>query len=166
MKRILQKLPFLFNGTLVIAFIIHISIIAYNIKHPDFPSVKVYSKNLQDLDEFPLSFKLCARELSNITDRYREFGYNNVWSFFQGRRRFTAGKWFGWAGHGEGNKTLASVIGGHFKKLRFRVLSSSGPNVKRKDKTRPWDRVCNGLAHHHTMPEPVKQDSLNWKSSF
>ena len=29
-------------------------------------------------------------------------------------------------------------------------LSSSGPNVKRKVKTRPWDRVCNGLIHPHT----------------
>ena len=25
-------------------------------------------------------------------------------------------------------------------------LSSSGPNVKRKVKTRPWDRVCNGFS--------------------
>ena len=122
MKSILQKLPFLFNGTLVIAFIIHISIIAYNIKHHDFPSVKVYSKNLQDLDEFPISFKLCATELTNKTDRYKEFGYNDVYAFFQGRKRFGAGRWFGWAGHGEGNKTMASVIGGHFKKLRFQVL--------------------------------------------
>ena len=122
MKSILQKLPFLFNSTLVIAFIIHISIIAYNIKHPDFPSVKVYSKNLQDLDEFPISFKLCARELTNMTGRYREFGYNDVYAFFQGRRGFFAGKWFGWAGHGEGNKTLASVIGRNFKKLRFHAL--------------------------------------------
>ena len=111
MKSILQKLPFLFNGTLVIAFIIHISIIAYNIKHPDFPSVKVYSKNLQDLDEFPLSFKLCAKELTNITHPYRKLGYNSVYAFFQGSRRFWEGEWFGWAGHGEGNETLASVIG-------------------------------------------------------
>ena len=112
MKSILQKLPYLFNGTLVIAFIIHISIIAYNIKHPDFPSVKVYSKDLQDLDEFPLSFKLCARELTNITHRYKKFGYNDIYAFFQGRRNYRgSGKWFGWAGHGEGNETLASVIG-------------------------------------------------------
>ena len=29
------------------------------------------------------------------------------------------------------------------------VLSSSRSNVKRNVKTRPWDRVCNGLAHHY-----------------
>ena len=97
------------------AFIIHISTIAYNIKHPDFPSVKIYSRNLKDLDEFPLSFKLCARELTNITDRYKEFGYRNVYAFFQGRKVFHEGKWFGWAGHGVGNETLASVVGRYFK---------------------------------------------------
>ena len=112
MKSLFQKLPFLFNGTLVIAFMIHISSIAYNITHPEFPSVKVYSRNLKDLDEFPLSFKLCARELSNVSDRYRNFGYHDVYAFFQGRTNFFQGKWFGWAGHdGSGNKTLASVIG-------------------------------------------------------
>ena len=122
MKRILQKIPFLFNGTLVIAFIIHVSTIAYNIKHPDFPSVKVYSKKLQDLDEFPLSFKLCARELVNISDRYRKFGYNDVYAFFQGRKSYWQGEWFGWAGHGEGNETLASVIGRKFGLSRRNCL--------------------------------------------
>ena len=111
MKRIIQNLPFLLNGTLVIAFIIHISTIAYKIKHPDFPSVKVYSRNLKDLDEFPLSFKICARELTNMTHRYKEFGYNDVYAFFQGRKNYGSGEWFGWAGHGEGNETLTSVIG-------------------------------------------------------
>ena len=111
MKRIIQNLPFVLNGTLVIASIIHISTIAYKIKHPDFPSIKVYSRNLKDLDQFPLSFKLCARELVNISDRYRKFGYNDVYAFFQGRRSYWRGKWFGWAGHDEGNETLTSVIG-------------------------------------------------------
>ena len=122
MGRIIQKIPFLVNGCLVMAFIIHISTIAYNIKHPNFPSVKVYSRNLKDLDEFPLSFKLCARELTNITDRYKEFGYGGVYAFFQGSRGFFGGKWFGWAGHGEENKTLASVVGRYFKMLRFHSL--------------------------------------------
>ena len=121
MGRIIQKIPFLVNGCLVMAFIIHISTIAYNIKHPNFPSVKVYSRNLKDLDEFPLSFKLCARELTNITDRYKEFGYGGVYAFFQGSRGFFGGKWFGWAGHGEKNKTLASVVGRYFKMLRFHL---------------------------------------------
>ena len=42
MKSIFQKIPFLLNGTLVIAFIIHISTIAYNIKHPDLALVIGY----------------------------------------------------------------------------------------------------------------------------
>ena len=122
MNRIIQKIPILVNGILVIAFIIHISTIAYNIKHPDFPSVKVYSRDLKDLDEFPLSFKLCARELTNISDRYKEFGYSSVYAFFQGRKRFLGGEWFGWAGHDERNETLASVAGKNFKMLMIQVL--------------------------------------------
>ena len=35
-----------------------------------------------------------------------------------------------------------------FLKGLWKILSSSGSNVKRKVKTRPWDRVCNGSAHH------------------
>ena len=111
MKIILQKLPFLFNASFVVACIVHICIIAYNIKHPDFPSVKVYSRNLKDLQEFPLSFTLCAKELINISDRYRKFGYNDAYAFFQGRKDYFHGEWFGWAGHGEGEETLASVEG-------------------------------------------------------
>ena len=95
----------------MVAFIIHICIIAYNIKHPDFPSVRVHSRLLKDLHEFPLSFKFCARELKNVSDRYRKFGYNSAYAFFQGRKDFFQGEWFGWAGHSEENVTLASVKG-------------------------------------------------------
>ena len=87
------------------------SSIAYHINHPDFPSVKVYSRNLKDLQQFPLSFKLCAKELTNGSERYRKFGYNNVYAFYQGRKKFLRGNWFGWAGHGDGNETLATVKG-------------------------------------------------------
>ena len=111
MKQNMKKLAYILNATLVIAFIIHISLIGYNIKHPDVPSVRVYTRELKDLN-FPLSFKLCVKEHKRIKDRYLKYGYNNVHSFFQGRKRFFGGDWFGWAGHhGSGNETLGPVKG-------------------------------------------------------
>ena len=73
--------------------------------------MKVYSRDLRDLHEFPLSFKFCIKELTNGSDRYQKFGYNSVYAFFQGKIDFFHGEWVGWAGHGEGNETLASVQG-------------------------------------------------------
>ena len=118
MKQNIRKLAYIFNATLVIAFLIHISLIGYNIKHPDVPSVRVDSRDLMDLNRFPLSFKLCVKEHNKIKDRYRKYGYNNVNSFFQGRKRYFAGKWFGWAGHhGSGNETLGPVEGSTVLKI-------------------------------------------------
>ena len=71
----------------------------------------MYSRNLSDLNEFPLSFKFCIEELTNVSDRYKKFGYNTVYAFFQGKIDYFDGEWVGWAGHGEGNETLASVKG-------------------------------------------------------
>ena len=71
----------------------------------------MYSRNLRDLHEFPLSFKFCIKELRNASDRYHKFGYNSVYAFFQGKIDYFDGEWVGWAGHGEGNETLASVRG-------------------------------------------------------
>ena len=72
------------------------------------------------MEQFPLSFKLCAKEITNISDRYKQFGYTTVYAFYQGRKRFLRGKWFGWAGHGEGNQTLASVRG----KNKFKTIEN------------------------------------------
>ena len=71
----------------------------------------MYSRNLRDLHESPLSFKFCIKELRNASDRYQKFGYNSVYAFFQGKIDYFDGEWVGWAGHGEGNETLASVEG-------------------------------------------------------
>ena len=74
---------------------------------------------------YPLNY-ICARELVNISDRYRKFGYDDVYAFFQGRKSYLKGEWFGWAGHGGGNETLASVIGKNcFAKLRLNLNLNS-----------------------------------------
>ena len=105
------KLNLLINVILVLVFIIHITFIGYNIKYPDIPSVRVFSKDLRNIKDFPLSFKLCAEEETNMKERYRKFGYDSIYAFYQGRQRMEGGNWFGWAGHGNGNETLGTVLG-------------------------------------------------------
>ena len=105
------KFKFLFNAILIVAFTIHISCIGYYIKNPDTPSVRVFTRELKNFSQLPVSFKLCAEEQANMNDRYRKFGYSNIYSFFQGRKRTWHGNWFGWAGHGEENQTLGTVLG-------------------------------------------------------
>ena len=96
---------------LVLTFITHITFIGYNIKYPDIPSVRVFSEDLRNIKDFPLSFKLCAEEETNMEERYRKFGYQNIQAFYQGRQKMEHGNWFGWAGHGNGNETLGTVLG-------------------------------------------------------
>ena len=111
------KFNILLNVILVLAFIIHITFIGYNIKYPDIPSVRVFSKHLRNVQDFPLSFKLCAEEQTNMQELYRKFGYDSIYAFYQGRQRLNRGTWFGWAGHGNGNETLGTVLG---KKVIFK----------------------------------------------
>ena len=61
-----------------------------------------------------MSFKFCIKELTNGSERYQKFGYNSVYAFFQGKKNLKGSEWVGWAGHGEGNETLASVQGRTF----------------------------------------------------
>ena len=65
------------------AFICHILIIAYGIRFPSFPSVKVYQKKMNNI-EFPLIFKLCLREPKNGNERYLNLGYAEEMSFYYG----------------------------------------------------------------------------------
>ena len=52
-------------------------------KYPDYPSTIAYNKKLEDI-EFPISFKLCIRELNNVEKRYRNLGYKSYGDFFKG----------------------------------------------------------------------------------
>ena len=104
--RFFQKL---INIMFSISFIIHITNITYFLKHPSYPNIKVYQQDL-DQKEFPLSFKICLRELENQTDIYENLGYKNVKDFFLGASIFGEHQ-YGWNGHRKNNLTIASVKG-------------------------------------------------------
>ena len=90
------------------------SINAYNILYPEIPSFKAYEKELGDI-EFPLSVKLCVREIYNVTKRYEDYGYKDARVFFFGHSYIKEG-YVGWNGNFE-NGSLIHVKG------RYTLLS-------------------------------------------
>ena len=94
---------------LVMFCLVHISMNGYYILHPDLPAIRVYKKNLQDID-FPLAFKLCATETRDTFARYNNVGYVDDFDFFLGRSMYNASL-FGWTGHTVNGSTFADVEG-------------------------------------------------------
>ena len=110
----LKILSFL-KAVFTLVFFIHAISIGYNIKYPDHPSTKIFTKSLNEFDAFQLSFKLCVNELGNIHKRYSNLGYASIWAFYKGwpygYNGDSDGIWVGWAGHSENHSTLSTVIG-------------------------------------------------------
>ena len=113
MKNILKlksRLPIIINTVFTLVFFVHAAFIGYGIKYPDQPSTKLYSKDINELDVFPISFKLCVKELENPLERYRKVGYADVWDFYKGLTD-SSGSWVGWSGNNTGNSERTSVEG-------------------------------------------------------
>ena len=67
--------------TIVLSCIIHIIFIGIGIFFPYLPEIRVLKKTLKDI-EFPLTFFLCAFQIENSTERYKNLGYRNDVFFF------------------------------------------------------------------------------------
>ena len=91
-----------------VPFIVQMINIWNSSRYPNYPSVKELKKNLQDI-EFPVSFKLCVREL-NTTHRYSRYGYSDEHNFFRGLSKYNRSL-RGWNGFSKNNSMNASVIG-------------------------------------------------------
>ena len=61
MKSFSKSIPIIVNLIFATVFLTHIAIIGYRRKYPENPSVRVFDKDLKDI-EFPLSFKICIRK--------------------------------------------------------------------------------------------------------
>ena len=109
MNFIQRKFVKLLNFLFLCVFFGHILQIGYNLKNPEIPSVKVYKKQLKDI-EFPITFKLCLLEKSTSSDRYKSLGYNDSQGFYRGQNRFDQSV-VGWNGHTSNKTTLASIQG-------------------------------------------------------
>ena len=104
-----KSIPKIVNLIFAIVFFIHIAIIGYRRAYPENPSVRVYDKDLKDI-EFPLSFKICVREQYGVLQRYQDIGYYDIYAFFRGQPSYNR-RYFGWAGRDRNKSTLGTVTG-------------------------------------------------------
>ena len=110
MITIINKLNIFINFFFLVVFLVHVSFIAFNLKNPEYPSIKVYQKNLEDLGYYPISIKLCAKQNASVKNMFRKFGYSHDYKFFIGESLYnTSIK--GWNGHTEDGNTLTSLNG-------------------------------------------------------
>ena len=109
MKSVNKFIPTIVNLIFANAFLIHIAIIGYWRVYPENPSIRIYYKDLKDI-EFPFSFKICVREQKHAAQRYKKIGYKEIFLFFEGRPDYNAST-LGWAGHGRNKSTLGTVTG-------------------------------------------------------
>ena len=90
------------------AFVVHLSIIAYDLKYPQYPSVRIRKTELSNID-FPLVFKICIRDVEN-TEKFEKLGYSNRYAVFIGKSMFNRSL-VGWNGHTQDFLTLMPVKG-------------------------------------------------------
>ena len=108
MKKILYLL-------LIVTCTIHISSIGYAIFFPNLPEIRVYKKDLKDI-EFPISFRICAYELTNKNERFKKMGYKSASNYFRGRSMFNESL-VGWGGQTENGSNIGTIQGKCNKKL-------------------------------------------------
>ena len=100
--------------------IIHINFIGNGIFYPKLPDTRVLKKTLKDI-EFPLTFFLCAFQIENSTERYKNLGYKNDVDFFLGRSMFNS-SFVGWGGHTRNGTNIGSVAGKTFANWKMVFL--------------------------------------------
>ena len=105
----IRKNLFLLNIIFTCGFLVHVFTIGANLVHPEYPSIRVFSKGLKEIN-FPLSFKLCVTEKENFTERYKKIGYSDEHSFFTGKSKFD-NEVIGWGGHSQNGSTLHHIQG-------------------------------------------------------
>ena len=112
LQKLKLRLPFFINSVFTLLFFVHATLIGYGIKNPDNPSIKHYTKDLNEMTSFPLNIDICVKELPNSHDRYSRFGYDTIWSFYKGiTRDYGNSTWVGWAGQTKSNSTISNVEG-------------------------------------------------------
>ena len=100
---------YIVNGALTIACFVHLCYLGYYVVHPEFPTITVYQKDLQDID-FPITFRLCINEIENGSARFRRVGYKSFGDMFYGESLYNE-TIYGWRGHFENGSTFNSVNG-------------------------------------------------------
>ena len=95
---------------LVLSCLVHLSYITYYSVYPEMPEITVQRIDLEEMEDFPLSFRLCMFEPQNSFHRYVNIGYDNLGAFYMGLNMRNKSL-FGWKGHFENGSTFASATG-------------------------------------------------------
>ena len=94
----------------MVAFVVHFSTIAYELKHPKHPNIRIRKTALRNID-FPVIFKFCVGDVKNKErERIQKLGYVNRYHVFMGSSMFNQSL-VGWNGHTQNFSTLMSVRG-------------------------------------------------------
>ena len=127
-------------------FLVHAAFIGHGIKYPVQPSIKLYSKDVNELDSFPISFKICVKELENPSERYKKVGYSTVWNFFKGLPD-SSGSLVGWSGNNTGNTSRTSVEGtnGNGNVVLFTLVNSDVISELLSDVSFDWARIVRSI---------------------
>ena len=79
---------------------------------------------LQDMDRFPVIFKLCIKPGGFDQARLKEEGYQDAKSYFFGESRYN-NQSYGWAGHNKDGSTRAGVKGRVEKYFKKKIVHAS-----------------------------------------
>ena len=97
----------------LLVFFVHVSFIGYFTIHPELPTIEKHIVDFKDI-EFPFIFRLCATEKKDKDEKYRQFGYKNVYNLFLGESMYNRSI-YGWNGHQENGSTIKGIEGIVFK---------------------------------------------------
>ena len=103
----MKGLQYFLYAILTGSCLVHILFIGNQLLHPNLPEIRIYKKYLKDV-EFPISFRICGYESSNVTHKYEQVGYRYAFDFFRGRSMFNKSI-VGWGGHTENGSIIGSV---------------------------------------------------------
>ena len=109
MGKILTKLVHFVSLFFTIVCMIHVIYTLYSTIYPTHPSIKVIEKDLKEI-AFPILFKICGKEYSNSSSRFRKLGYAAELDFYGGLSKFNK-TIIGWNGHTENGSTIGPLTG-------------------------------------------------------
>ena len=96
------------NIVFLFVFVLHFSKIAYDLKYPQYPSVKIRKTDIRNI-HFPVRFKFCVRDLRS-KENFNKLGYVDDYHAFLGISMFNRSL-VGWNGHTKDFSTLMPVRG-------------------------------------------------------
>ena len=106
----------------VLAFLVQMSVFVHEQIHPSLTFTSLEEKKLEELDEFPVIFKICHHNSFNLK-KVKAAGYSSVSKYFLGRSYYN-NSMYGWGGH-HSNGSIGRGVAGRkdFANSHFFILS-------------------------------------------